>query len=377
VWIHAASVGEAAIAFSMASEIKKKSGDSRVFVTVVTAAGLKKITILQKSLQNIVIDMAFLAPFDCPLIVNRFVDAIAPTSYIIVETELWPSLIRSLHSRNVPITIINAKLSRRALRRYMFFRPAMSSIVQGLSLVCVQSRTFSRRFEMLGVPCERIEIMGNIKFDSLPFPPDDSVEMLRQKMGIPFNTPIFVAGSTRPGEEQIISRAFVNVLRVIPKAVMILAPRHLNRVPEVETTLQNCGLSYVTRTSGKTLSEAMCNVLILDTMGELIDAFGLADIAFVGGSLRNFGGHNPLEPAAIGKPVLFGPYMEQTGSKELIFAGAALLVHDEKEITKMLISLVNDATIREKMGHAGIMTVERFKGTLARTFQCMKDRALI
>ncbi len=377
LWIHAASVGEAAIAFSMAGEIKKTYPDAVVFISTLTATGLERVHVMNESSGQVNVDCAFLAPVDCLLITRRFVNKIKPTSFILVETELWPALIQSLHNKTVPITVINGKLSKRAFKRYMLFRFIIKKIVRKISLICVQSKSFSRRFNMLGVPNERIEVIGNIKFDSLPDPSNYNEKNLRRDMGIPVNVKVFVAGSTRPGEEEVLVKSFVRVLKKNSDALMILAPRHLKRVPEIEMILHDNGLPFVKKTSVEKLDISGCRVLLLDTMGELISAFACADVAFVGGSLRDYGGHNPLEPAALSVPVLFGPYMEQTGSKELLSKSAALLVHDEDELAGMIVSLFNDKEKRQQMGKAGKMVVHRFKGMLARTLLCMKNRQLI
>jgi len=377
LWIHAASVGEVTIAFSMAGEVKKAYPDTVIFISTVTTTGLERIHIMNESSGQNNVDCAFLAPIDCLLIARRFANKIKPTSFILVETELWPALIQSLCNKNIPITVINGKLSKRAFRRYMFFRFIIKNIVRKISLFCVQSKSFSRRFNMLGVPNERIEVIGNMKFDSLPDFSDYNAEDIRRDMGIPVSVKVFVAGSTRPGEEEVVAKSFVRILEKNSDAVMILAPRHLKRVSEVEMILHENGLPFVKRTSGERFDISNCRVLLLDTMGELFSAFACADVAFVGGSLRDYGGHNPLEPAALGVPVLFGPHMEQTGSKELLSESAASLVHDEGELAGVIVSLFNDKDKRQQMGKAGIVVVHRFKGTLARTLQCMKNRQLI
>ncbi|MFC1490647.1 3-deoxy-D-manno-octulosonic acid transferase [Candidatus Latescibacterota bacterium] len=377
LWIHAASVGEAGIAYSMAGEVKKVYPDSLVFVSTITSTGLERISALNKSQDETYVDYAFLAPIDCPVITNKFVSKIAPTSMIIVETEIWPSLIRSMNSKGVPITVINGKLRRRSFRRYMYLRFAIKKIVRDISLFCVQSRSFSKRFHMLGVPRERIETIGNIKFDSLPEPTDYDRITLRIDFGIPENAHVFVAGSTRPGEEKVLIRSFAMIMDKYPGAFMVIVPRHLKRIAEIENLLEKNGLEYVRRTSGERLENSGRRVLILDTMGELLSMFACADVAFVGGSLMDFSGHNPMEPAALGVPVLFGPYMEQTGSKELLSEGAAALIHDKAELAAKIETLFAHDEKRKQMGSSGKIVVERFKGTLSRTLQSMINRDLI
>jgi 3-deoxy-D-manno-octulosonic-acid transferase len=323
-----------------------------------------------------VIERAFLAPFDHPLVVKAFLDRIRPTAFILVETEIWPSLLTALKRRKIPAAIINGRLGRRTFRRYRIFGASMQRLMEGLSLVCVQSRTFAGRYRLLGVPPDRIEVLGNIKFDSLPDPASFRRGMVRASLGIPQNAWVFVAGSTRPGEEEIIARAFAEFHASRPGTMMVIAPRHLNRVTEVESVIGEAGLAHRKRSAADVRPETPPDVLILDTLGELAGVFACADAAFVGGSLRDYGGHNPLEPAALGVPVLFGPYMEQTGAKELLSGDAAALVHDEKELAEILAALMDDTTRRLAMAAAGPRVVARFTGVLARTIRCMESRRL-
>ena len=377
IWIHAASVGESMIALSMASEIKKKYPDAVIFVSVNTAAGLDRISSTVRESDKPVIDDVFYAPFDQPLITRSFVRKLQPSLYMIVETELWPSMILSLNKASVPIAIINGKLSIRSFRRYYTFRFAMKSIVKMIALVCVQSRSYTGRFHRIGVPREKIEVLGNVKFDGLPDRDRYDYKALGRKMGIPGNAHVFVAGSTRPGEEPVIFRAFSIIREQYPDTLLVCAPRHLNRIVEVEKYLKESKLSYKKRSAGEHLDVSIDCVLLLDTIGELIDMYACADVAFVGGSLRDFSGHNPLEPAALGIPVIFGPYMEQTGSKELLTGGAASLVHDEDEIADFIRRLFSDETLRQNMTEAGPEVVSRFKGTLTRTLRLIESRGLV
>lgn len=377
IWIHAASVGEAVIAFSLAKELRVRKPGCLIFVSTTTRTGLERIRTLIAPTGKKIVEQTFFAPFDHPFVAGRFVRRIRPTAFILVETEIWPALIHAIWKREVPITIVNAKLGSRAFRRYRFFRRTMRRVMGEIGLVCVQSRSFARRYQMLGLPPERIEIFGNIKFDSLPDPSIYTPAAIRTELGIPGDARVFVAGSTRPGEEEIIAAAFSEILREHPDGILVLAPRHMSRVPDVEKILSNAGLSCVKRSGVEKLGEAGSHVLLLDTMGELLAAFSCADAAFVGGSLREFGGHNPMEPAALGIPVFFGPYMEQTGAKELLFGGAAALVQDEQELADAISDLWADDSRRMTMSDAGKKVVARFKGVLDRTLRCMESRRLL
>ncbi len=377
LWIHAASVGELGIAQALAGEVRKTFPDTSIVISTMTTTGLKRIQQVIESQTEKVIDAAFFAPLDCPLVTRAFVRRIMPTSFTLVETELWPALIGSLHRQGVPISLVNGRLSRNTFRRYLAVKRLMRPVVERLSLVCVQSRKFSQRFMMLGVSPERMEVIGNVKFDGLSGSAQVDAAGVRNEFGIPLDMPLFVAGSTRPGEEEVLIRAYRRVLKGHPGAGMILAPRHLNRVPEIRHLLDSQNLAFVTRTSGETMAAKGKSLMILDTMGELIQAFACADVTFVGGSLRDFGGHNPLEPAALGKPVLFGPCMEQIGSKELLAGGGAALIHDEEDTASMLSGLFSDENRRMEMGVAGAGVVRGFQGTLARTVKCMHERGVL
>ncbi len=377
VWIHAASVGESGIAYSLAGKLKERIPGAAVFVSTVTGTGLDHIGQMSERSLDSPVDGIFLAPLDHPLVTRMFVRVVRPDVFVLVETELWPWLIDALERRGVPVTVINGRISRRAFRRYSFFRSEVRRMLNGVTLFCVQNRTFAGRFRHLGVPPERIETIGNVKFDNLPDASAFDPEAIRRRLGIPEGVPVFVAGSTRPGEEAVVARAFRSAADKRPELVMVLAPRHLNRQPEVEETLRKAGLAYVKRSAGGTVSPPAVPVLLLDTMGELVGAFAGADAAFVGGSLTDFGGHNPLEPAALGTPVLFGPYMEQTGCKELLEGGAASVVHDDRDLAATLDVLLARGERRNRMAAAGPLVVNRFRGTLARTLDCMIARGIL
>ena len=377
IWIHAASVGESVIAVSMAGEIKRRKPSALIFISTSTSSGLERIRSIRSASNGAPVDGSFLAPFDHPFITGNFIKHVKPTLFMLVETEIWPALIQSMHDNGIPVAIINGKMSRRSFRRYATFRFALREMLGMISLICVQSRSYARRFHMLGVPRERIEILGNIKFDSLPEKSDHDPVEKRTMLGIPPGAHVFVAGSTRPGEEDVLVRAFLRILQAFPDSVLVCAPRHLNRIDEVERIFSEAGLASMKRSSGELFDASRFNVFILATMGELIDAYACADVAFVGGSLRDFGGHNPMEPAALGVPVLFGPYMEQIGSKELLAHGAAELVHDEEDIAMTVNRLFADHDRSRRMAAAGLEVVGRFKGTLARTLRLIENHRLL
>jgi len=372
IWIHAASMGESAIAGSLAGEITSRNPDVLVFVSVVTKTGFERIR--RSADGGGPVTRAFLAPIDQPWIVAAFFDRIRPTSLILVETELWPWLMTVAERRGVPVSVVNGKISRRGFRRYMYLRRMFRRLLGRVTHVCVQTRPYSRRFRMLGVPEDRIEIIGNVKFDVLPSREDFDRDGIRRSLGVDGQARLFVAGSTRPGEEAIIAASYAELWRRGCRMRMVIAPRHLSRVVEITAILDGMGLTYVRRSEGDELDLSDDGILILDTMGELIAVFAAADAAFVGGSFSDFGGHNPLEPAALGVPVLFGPYMEQTGSGELLSSGAAVLVHDESELADALYDIFTNNERAQHMLETGPQVVSRFRGTLARTVDSLEKR---
>ena len=216
VWIHAASVGESNIAFATAKEIRKRKPGSLVFISTTTPTGLARVMGLMRDSGGCIVEHAFLAPFDHPIVVNAFLRNVRPTLFLLVETELWPSLLTGLARKHIPVAVINGKLGSRTFRRYRMFGGSLNSMSLNLAAVCVQSRTFARRYLMLGVPPDRIEVLGNIKFDSLPDRSAFTQGAARQMLGIADDVRLFVAGSVRPGEEEIIAAAFSEVFSAIP-----------------------------------------------------------------------------------------------------------------------------------------------------------------
>ncbi len=377
VWIHAASMGEAGIAYSMALEIKHRNPAKKIAVSTVTTTGLDRIRSLNEKGDVSVINAAFLAPFDHPWIVGDFIQKVSPSLFLLVETELWPAILTALRHRSVPVAVVNGKIGKSSFRRYMFFRGFFKNLTSNIALLCAQTRLFSRRFRLLGVDPSRIKVIGNVKFDGLPDVGAYDRDQVRVDLGIPPDVPVFVAGSTRNGEEELLLDAFNELLSAMPETVMLIVPRHLKRMPEIENLLHEKSVPYVTRSSGEKLGEKGGEVLVLDTMGELLRAFSCADVSFIGGSFADYGGHNPLEPAALGIPVVFGPFMEQTGSKELLSEGAAVLVHDGDELVEVLKELFLKGDRHKRMAVAGPRAVARFKGTLARTVKALEKRNLL
>lgn len=377
VWLHAASVGESGVAYSAALEVKRRRPEADVYVSTATTTGLANIRRLNAGSPVPAVTASFLAPFDHPMVVRRFIRAVRPTLMLVVETELWPWLLTALDRAQTPVVVINGRLSAKAVRRYRLIRRSIERIAQRLTLVCVQTRVYAKRYRAIGVPEDRILVLGNVKFDGLPEPGDIRRANARRELGLPQDVRVFTAGSTRPGEEEIIAASFVRLRRTVPNAILVIAPRHLNRADEVAAILTKSGITVARRSRAEQPVDTGAAALLLDTMGELLFAFAASDVAFVGGSLADFGGHNPLEPAALGVPVLFGPYMKQAGWQELVTGGAALVVKHADELSGALRELTPGGERHTAMADAGPRVVASFKGTLARTLDELDARDLL
>ena len=249
-------------------------------------------------------------PLDLPFSVAKAVRAVDPRLVVLMETEIWPNFLLHLRRRQIPLLIANCRISPRSYRGYRRLRPFMRRILSRVSRFSVQTEDDAARLRRLGAPVDRVRVTGNLKFDeavqsvlSSPSRP----EAIRESLGFPPQSPLWVAGSIHPGEEEVILGAFSSLRDRHPELGLLLAPRRLNRVPEIEAMLQGRGLDYRLRSVS---GPPGAPVLVLDTLGELAGLYGAATVAFVGGSLVPWGGQNPLEPAARGVPVLFGSHMQ-------------------------------------------------------------------
>lgn len=297
IWIHAASVGEVNAAIPMINALLQDSS-RQLTITTQTLTGSARVTSVfgdRVSHQ--------LIPFDCAPIIKRFVHALKPRGLIIMETELWPNLIKSCHQRRIPMIIANARLSPRAFKRYEAIKPLLRYCLQKLTAILAQSETDAERFIALGADKEHVMTLGNIKYAQvLSDTMRETAAHLRTQFG---SRPVFIAASTHDQEEAIILEAFHKIRQSQPDCLLILVPRHIDRIPQI---LPLCH-AYKTIRRSEYRDQAL-DILMVDTMGECQMLYGCADVAFVGGSLVPIGGHNPIEPALWGIPIMVGPYTE-------------------------------------------------------------------
>ena len=370
VWVHAVSVGESLAAMPLVRRLLERYPPGSVLVTTTTPSGSERV---RAAFGDRVVHAY--APYDLPGVVNRFLRRMQPRRVIVMETELWPNLFRALASRRVPIVIANARLSPRSMGRYRRVRGLAAETLAHCSVIAAQSPADAERFRALGADPARVHVLGNLKFD-LEMPEDmvAAGRALRARWGE--TRPVWIAASTHEGEEDAALRAHRILLARFGTALLILVPRHPQRFDAVARLAEASGLHTVRRSAiTDATSLEQVQVLVGDSMGELPMYFGAADIAFVGGSLVEVGGHNVLEPAALGLPVLFGPYMfnfEQARAL-LLEQGAARQIEDLLQLEPALSRLLQEPQQRAAMGKAGREVLQANRGALARLMNLIEN----
>ncbi|ASI21702.1 TPA: lipid IV(A) 3-deoxy-D-manno-octulosonic acid transferase [Aeromonas salmonicida] len=359
LWIHAVSVGETLAISPFIRALKAERPDLPILLTTTTRTGAEQAA----KLGDLVVHRY--APLDYPWAVAAFLKCIKPRALWVMETELWPNWLAACEARHLPVTIINARLSERSCQRYARFQGAFDTLSRPLTHLLCQHQDDAERFARLGVGRERLAVTGSIKFD---IQLGDEVyargHALRQQLGQ--SRPVWIAASTHQGEDEQVLAAFDLVLQRHPQALLILVPRHPERFDRVAELCAPYGC--VRRTGGAPIRETD-KVYLGDTMGELPLMLAAADVAFVGGSLVKVGGHNLLEPAALGKPCLTGPaYFNFSDiTRQLVAQGGAALVADAAALGEKVSELLADEGDRRQMGEQARAVVLRNQGALART----------
>jgi len=359
LWVHTVSVGETIAALPLLKALRARYPHLPLLVTTMTPTGAARV----KSTLKDEVTHAYL-PYDLPDAVARFLNRAKPVIGIVMETELWPNLFVACHKRGIPLLLLNARLSEKSAQGYQRVDALTKTILQSLYAIGAQTQADASRFIALGMPPERISITGNIKFDiELPANLLQQAEALRQHLGK--ERFIWIAASTHQGEEEIILAAHQALREQCPQALLILVPRHPERFKAVEQQVKQCGLTVVTRSESRPCT-AETAVYLGDTMGELLLLYGAAEVAFVGGSFMPIGGHNVLEPAALGKAIITGEscfnFVEACG---LLSAAQALYkVPDASVLAKQLFYLFTHEDQRIKMGANAKAVVAKNRGAL-------------
>jgi len=361
LWVHAVSVGEVNAAEPLIKALQRDYPNAPVVITTVTPTGTARVhQLFGDSVFHVYL------PYDLPFSVNRFLRRVRPRLALIVETEIWPNLYMACHRRGIPLMIVNARLSDRSLRGYKPLRSLVRSSLRCVQQIAAQSRTDAARYRLLGADPRQVVVSGNMKFD-MPIPQGAASDgaAMREHWGA--QRPVWMAASTHEGEELALLQAHVQVLKQLPDALLLLAPRHPERFRMVEQSVRSMGFSAASY-SVDGLPLPMHQVFVIDAMGRLMPFFAASEVAFVGGSLVPIGGHNVLEPAALSIPVLVGPHTfnfdEITTS--LIRQGGAERVASAESLGSDVLALLGDPVKRERMGQAAQQVFDRERGAVHR-----------
>lgn len=358
LWLHAASVGEIVATSPVVKEIRRELPEMPILVSVVTANGYAMANRIIPEADSIIF-----FPLDLPWLSRAVIRRIRPRLFLLVETELWPNFLLSARSLGIPVMMINGRISDKSVDRYRYLRSVLRDMLDTIGRFCMQSTIDAQYIIRLGADPRRVFVTGNTKFDQTytDVTPTEREE-LTESLGFAARSPLLVAGSTHRGEEELLFSAFNLIKEEYPTAGMVVAPRDTLRAGELLELAKQYRLQAVSRTAGNTGSGH--DILVLDTIGELGRVYSVGDIIFVGGSLIPHGGHNILEPAAHGKPILIGPHMFNFKDSYALLSGrgACATVYDGEELAEKLLQLLGDSQAREAMSQAALTIMDENRG---------------
>jgi 3-deoxy-D-manno-octulosonic-acid transferase len=366
IWLHAVSVGEVLAAGELVRQLRTALPEWVIAVSTTTETGQRLAR------ERFAGPPVFYLPLDFAWVVRRYLHLLKPELLVLMESELWPNLINECVRRDVPVAVVNAKISDRSLPRYMRLRRLWRPLLGKVSLFLAQSEENARRLVTIGAAADRVQAPGNLKYDVKAPAASEMTALLGSRLST--NARVLVAGSTLEGEEAMLLGAWPEVLRSIPEAVMVLAPRHTPRFDTVAALVQERGFVLVRASHLKQTQEAIQpgSVVLLDTIGDLASVYSLAAAAFVGGSLVTWGGHNPLEPARFGVPVAMGPWSQNF--REIVDAmrtEEAIAIVEEDGLTGELIRMLRGEA--QAMGERGRSVFERQAGATARVASALLE----
>lgn len=374
IWVHAASVGEVLCSVPLLRRIKKEIPLCEIVVSTMTSTG-------NETAKNLLpeADQVFFFPIDHPFTIRNTLRRINPCLLLIAETELWPNVLRSCSRRKIPVVLFNGRISEKSFRGYLFLKSFFKRCLEIVSLFLMQTEEDRDRIIQIGAPPDKTEVMGNIKFDqAFPSSIGGTVVAIARSLNLQGNEPILIGGSTHSGEEEILASIFKDLRKSNAGLMLILAPRHLDRLEEVEKMLDKESLSWKRKTSmaanlpwpnGDLVKRP--EIILLDTLGELMSLYSLGTLVFIGGSLVEVGGHNPLEPLFFKKCVLFGPHMFNFSdiARHLISEGGAIQVSGKEELSSQLKRLLLDEKMRNETGEKGYKFIQKHRGATERIFE--------
>jgi 3-deoxy-D-manno-octulosonic-acid transferase len=374
IWIHAVSVGEVLTARALLPQLRDRYPRLRIFLSTTTMTGQQ---VARSNLQYV--DEVFYFPFDLGPIVHRTIRLVKPRLFVMMETEIWPNLLRACRRAGVKTALVNGRISARSYPRYRFVRSFFRRVLADVDRFCMQGEESARRIIEIGADRERVSVTGSLKFDSLELPAATAPERGRNRVlryfRISQGRPVLIAASTLKGEEEPILEAFQRVRASWGNALLIVAPRKPERFDEVARLAQRAGWRVARRTELPVDAEPRVDVVVVDTMGELAQLFHVATVVFVGGSLVDAGGHNILEPAVFGKPIVFGPYMHNFAEIARTFLDnrGAVQVHSGAELETTIVELLSDPVRRAGLGAAARALVEASRGAKAKTLAAIAE----
>ena len=372
IWVHAVSVGEVLAARPLISELRARYPRLRVFLSTTTRTGQQ---LARRSVSDV--DAVFYFPFDWTFTARRTLNVVKPRLFVMIETEIWPNVLRECRRRRIKTVLVNGRISYRSYPRYQMIRPFIVRVLDDIDRFCVQGEETARRLVDLGADPARVTVTGSLKFDSLQASPTPGRgrERVLRFFRMAANRPVIIAGSTLKGEEEPVIRAFNRVRTTGVNAMLIIAARHPERFGEVERLCRHEGLTTVRRSELPIDAEPRADAVVLDTIGELAQLYQIATVVFIGGSLVPSGGHNILEPALYGKPVVFGPHMQNFSeiAETFLANGAAIQVGSDGELEDTMVSLIGDPVRRARVGAAARALVESNRGARDRTLAVIRD----
>ena len=371
IWIHAVSVGEVMASVPLFEEITKNYPGEKIVVSTVTSTGNR---VARDKLNGRAVVMYL--PLDISFIVDRVVKIVNPKAVLIAETEIWPNFIKSLRHHGAKIALFNGRVSADSFNGYRMIAPFLRGVLRKIDLFLMQSKSDADKIISLGAPADKVKVTGNLKYDAAFAPLENSfltgfttgkedasdAAEFRHKFGLGREEQLFIAGSTHPGEEEIILRSYKALMKEYPALRLLIAPRHVERAGDLANLCKARGFScrLVSRLKETDQPLKQGEVLILDVMGILSEVYSAGDVIFIGGSLINKGGQNPLEAAYHSKAILFGPHTHNFEgiTEELLAAGAAVRVREESELTEKVKHLLKDADNRRQTGERGRRLLE-------------------
>jgi len=356
IWIQAVSVGEVGVCKSLVAGLRSGFPDRKIIISTITKTGND---LAKKLFSHDAIIVYF--PLDFSVIVKKVVALIRPSVYIMIETEIWPNLLKEMSRHKIPSILINGRISDRSFGRYRIAKPFLAHTLKRIGRFSMQSGLDAERIASLGAPEGRVDITGNMKFDVEIKTDSRAMETLRETLALKADEELLVAGSTHPGEEEIIIGSFMELLADFPKLKLLIAPRHIERGPEVREAVTKAGLGTP-------------RAFVLDKIGYLVSAYSFATLVFVGGSLVRHGGQNPIEPAIFEKAVIFGPHMFNFKDISAAFLKnkAAIQVSNGEELVEAARALLKDDATRSRLGRRARETVMSGRGATEKNLDMIK-----